>query len=129
MDAADTNVIVRYLVRDHPEQTSRAAALIDGGAVWVGLTVVLETEWVLRGAYGYPAKAIIAALRTLFGQPTITVENPAVAAQAFALCDGGMDLADALHVSAAGAADSFCTFDAGLVKRAARAGVAQVRVL
>ena len=53
MLAVDTNLIVRYLTGDHPKQSLRARALIDGEPVFVGVTVVLEVEWVLRSTYEY----------------------------------------------------------------------------
>src|SRR3954471_11069924 len=53
MLAVDTNVVVRYVTRDHPEQSPRAKALIDGNDVLLATTVLLETEWVLRSAYGF----------------------------------------------------------------------------
>jgi predicted nucleic acid-binding protein len=57
MLAIDTNVIVRYLTADHPEQSPKAKALIDTASEFVCTTVLLETEWVLRSVYGYsPAK-------------------------------------------------------------------------
>ena len=48
MLAIDTNVVVRYLTDDHPGQSPRARGLIDGQAVFVAVTVILEVEWVLR---------------------------------------------------------------------------------
>ncbi len=44
MRAVDTNIVVRYLTGDDPAQSPRARALIDGEDIWLGLTVVLETE-------------------------------------------------------------------------------------
>ena len=49
----DTNVLVRYLVRDDEAQFEKASRLIKreigvGEAVFVSLPVLLETEWVLR---------------------------------------------------------------------------------
>src|SRR5207247_4794556 len=53
----DTNVLVRFLVRDHEVQFERARRLIkrEVGAqekVLISLLVLLETEWVLRSRYG-----------------------------------------------------------------------------
>ena len=53
----DTNVLVRFLVRDHEAQFERARRLIkrEVGApekVLISLLVLLETEWVLRSRYG-----------------------------------------------------------------------------
>ena len=48
MLAIDTNLIVRYLTGDHPKQSAKAKALIDGNDVFVCTTVLLEADWVLR---------------------------------------------------------------------------------
>ena len=45
MLAIDTNLIVRYLTGDHPRQSAKAKALIDGNDVFVCTTVLLEAEW------------------------------------------------------------------------------------
>src|SRR4051794_38106813 len=71
MFAIDTNVVVRYLTGDHPEQSPRARALIDSHEVFVGTTVLLEAEWVLRSAYGYPPAQVGAALRAMAGLPQV----------------------------------------------------------
>jgi predicted nucleic acid-binding protein len=47
MLAIDTDVIVRYLTGDHPEQSPKARAVIDSEDVFVCTTVLLETEGVL----------------------------------------------------------------------------------
>jgi predicted nucleic acid-binding protein len=52
MLAVDTNLIVRYLTGDHPKQSAKARAVIDGEDVFVSTAVALETEWVLRRVYG-----------------------------------------------------------------------------
>ncbi len=44
MIAIDTNIIVRYLTGDHPDQSPRARALVDGQPVFVPVTVALEVE-------------------------------------------------------------------------------------
>jgi predicted nucleic-acid-binding protein len=126
MRAVDTNIVVRYLTGDDPAQSPRARALIDGEDVWLGLTVVLETEWVLRSVFKLSPVEIASALRTLAGQPTVLVENAGVLAHALALHDGGLEFADALHVSAASAFDGFMTFDAALARQAAKLGVASI---
>ena len=51
MLAFDTNIIVRYLTGDHPQQSRKAKALIDSEHIFVCTTVLLETEWVLRSVY------------------------------------------------------------------------------
>jgi predicted nucleic acid-binding protein len=127
MLAVDTNVLIRYLTGDDPEQSPRARRLIEGDDVWVPVTVLLETEWVLRSVYGYPATQIASALRMFAGLPRIALENPSVVAQALDWAERGMDFADALHLGTAAQCEAFVTFDIGFIKAARTSGVS-VRV-
>jgi predicted nucleic-acid-binding protein len=129
MHAIDTNLVVRYLTKDHPNQSARAKALIDNEAVFVATTVLLETEWVLRGAYGYTTERVAGALRAFAGHPNVVLENAQHASQALDWMAGGMDFADALHLSGARECASFVTFDQGLAKAANRMGITKVRAL
>ena len=70
----DTNVLVRFLVRDDAEQFERARRLIRrevgrGEPVLVSLLVLLETEWVLRSRYALPKADILAVLSSLLEAP------------------------------------------------------------
>ena len=118
MRAIDTNVLVRFLTKDDPEQYARAKALIEGGDIFVATTVLLEAEWVLRSGYEYARMDIINALRSFAGLADVTLESPDVAAQALAWTETGMDFADALHLSSSSRYGSFHTFDAKLIKAA-----------
>lgn len=42
--AIDTNVLIRFLTKDDPEQYAKARALIEGGDIFVATTVLLEVE-------------------------------------------------------------------------------------
>lgn len=127
MLAIDTNVVVRYLTGDHPEQAPRARAVIDGSLVFVPVTVVLETEWVLRSAYDYKPTEVIHALRAFGGLPTVSIEDTDAVAAALDLAALGMDFADALHLGRSDHCDGFVTFDRRLIKTAADAGNTAVR--
>lgn len=127
MLAIDTNVIVRYLTDDHPEQAPRARAVIDGAPVFVPVTVVLETEWVLRSAYDCSPTEVIHALRAFGGLPTVSIEDADAVAAALDLATLGMDFADALHLGRSAHCDAFVTFDRRLIKTAADAGNTAVR--
>jgi predicted nucleic-acid-binding protein len=110
--AIDTNVILRFLVNDDATQAARARTWVSTESVRISRTVLLETEWVLRGAYGFARNAIAAALRDFAGLPNVTLENPAVVAQALDGFDHCMDFADALHLAAASATCSgLASFD------------------
>ncbi|ACM25602.1 type II toxin-antitoxin system VapC family toxin [Agrobacterium sp. SHOUNA12C] len=127
MIAIDTNLIVRYLTGDHPEQSPRARGIVDGQAIFVAATVVLEVEWVLRSTYGYRPTDVARALRAFGGLPTVTVEDAALVAAALELAEKGMDFADALHLGRSAHCEGFVTFDRKLVKVAKAAGYESVR--
>lgn len=127
MDAIDTNLIVRYLTGDHPEQSPQARAVVDGGTVFVPVTVVLEVEWVLRSGYGYPPEDVARALRAFGGLPTVTIEEAAIVAEALDLAEKGMDFADALHLGKSGHCEGFVSFDRKFVKAAQAAGYRKAR--
>jgi predicted nucleic acid-binding protein len=127
MLAIDTNVVVRYLTGDHPEQSPRARALIDCHEVLVSTTVLLETEWVLRSAYGYPPPQVSEGLRALAGLPQVTLEDPALAATALDWMATGMDFADALHLARANGCAAFLSFDQQFAKVAKRLSRIEVR--
>lgn len=122
MVAIDTNILVRYLTGDHPAQSARAREIVDGQPVFVPVTVVLETEWVLRSAYGYQSEEVARALRAFAGLPQVTIEDAPTIAAALDLAERGMDFADALHLGRAAGEDAFLTFDRRLVTAAQAAG-------
>jgi len=109
--AVDTNIIVRYLTADHPEQFAKASALIRGEDVYVCTTVLLETEWVLRGGYRFGRDRIIAALTAFAGLPRVNLEDPALAAKVLDWMRSGLDFADALHLAKAAGCEAFVSFD------------------
>ena len=115
----DTNVLVRYLTGDHPEQAAKARALLMKNDIFVSTTVLLECEWVLRRLYDFTNAETIAALRAVAGLPNIMVENAPLLTEALDRAETGMDFADALHLGAAGHCTSFLTFDRKFIKTAA----------
>jgi predicted nucleic-acid-binding protein len=128
MLAVDTNVLVRYLTGDDPAQARRARLLIENGQVFVGATVLLETEWVLRSVYGLSTPQIVTTLLAFAGLPNVILEDASHVALALGWAADGMDFADALHVARASACKAFVTFDERCVK-AARKQKVSVRQL
>jgi predicted nucleic-acid-binding protein len=120
MVAVDTNVLVRFLVRDDAKQSGRAASLIRANEIWISKTVLLETEWVLRSLYGFSPGSLAGALQLLAGLPTIFLEDEPAVARALDWFKEGLDFADALHLASAGNARRFATFDRELAKPAKR---------
>lgn len=130
MIAADTNVVVRYLVNDDPSQSPRARRFLVQETVWLPLTVIMETAWVLRSTYRFTRQQVATTLRGLAGLPNVTIERADLVAQSLAWCDHGMHFADTLHLAAAGHCATFATFDTALARAAADApGAPPVRAL
>ncbi|QGN54685.1 type II toxin-antitoxin system VapC family toxin [Novosphingobium sp. Gsoil 351] len=129
MRAVDTNVLVRLLTHDDEAQTRIAKRIIAAGETFVLSTVLLETEWVLRGAYRFAQPDVNSALRALGGLRGVTFEAPDVIAQALDWHQEGMDFADAIHLASAGRCDAFVTFDRKFAKRAKTLAATPIKVL
>ena len=123
MRAVDTNIVVRYLIGDDPEQAARARAAVDAGDIFASTTVLLESEWVLRSVYGFAGNEITAALRSFVGLPGVSVENSSLLAEAIARAEEGMDFADALHLGSAAGCEVMLTFDRRFIEAARDAPV------
>ncbi|MGZ0076537.1 type II toxin-antitoxin system VapC family toxin [Methylomonas sp. YC3] len=111
MIAIDTNVVVRLLTRDDADQYAKAYKLFKKQDVFIGDTVILETEWVLRFAYDYTPTEIAQAFSGLFGLVNVHISQPTVVAQAIDWHQQGMDFADALHLASSQQVKKFYTFD------------------
>lgn len=116
MLAVDTNVVVRYLVGDDPEQFARATKVIEGESVWISKTVLLETAWALVRTYAFTPEKLRTALNALLGAPTVSVEDDLAVEQALSWSEAGIDFADAQHVASAGFTMTFATFDQALIR-------------
>ncbi|MDA0578428.1 MAG: type II toxin-antitoxin system VapC family toxin [Verrucomicrobia bacterium] len=124
MIALDTNVLVRFLVRDDEKQARRVYARFRQAessreCLFVPLLVVLETIWVLESAYDKTRRQILDAIRDLKSMPILEFERDPIVQQL--LTDGkkgSIDLGDlliALTAQALGCSKAI-TFD----KKAAR---------
>jgi predicted nucleic-acid-binding protein len=91
---ADTNLLVRAAMGDHPTQSAIAAqALRDAESVAVTLPALCEFVWVLSRFYKRKSLDIAAAIRRLIETATIQLDRPAVEA-GLALLEAGGDFAD-----------------------------------
>lgn len=74
MRAIDTNVLVRLIVRDDPDQVARAEACVEKGA-WVSHLVLAETLWVLEAVYGLSPARIALAVALLLEHAQLSVQD------------------------------------------------------
>lgn len=113
MIAVDTNILVRYLVKDDLVQARLATGFLAGNRCFVLKTVLLELVWVLSSSAGYclPRETVHERLLHVLGLSCIETEEPANVAQALDWYAKGMDFADALHLSGGIELSGFATFD------------------
>jgi predicted nucleic-acid-binding protein len=110
---ADTNVLVRALVQDDPEQARAAAELLEQAElVAVPVPVLCELVWVLRRVYQFSSAECSNAIRALISSRSVVVDRPAVEL-GLSLLDAGGDFADGV-IAMAGSAlggERLVTFD------------------
>ncbi len=118
MIAVDTNVLVRLLTGDDPTQFKASERLFATEQIFVPVTVLLESEWVLRAAYALSPIDVCDAFSRILGLANVTIADNQRVSQAIDWHRTGLDFADALHLSQCQALDKLKTFDGALVKRA-----------
>jgi predicted nucleic-acid-binding protein len=119
MTAVDTNILVRFLVKDDRAQYESASEIFRSNEVFIPRTVVLETEWVLRHVYEFSSDEILGSFKRLFGLSNIHTEDFQIMAEAVSMAENGLDFADALHLASSKGVEKFVSFDKALVKKAA----------
>jgi predicted nucleic-acid-binding protein len=118
MIAIDTNIIVRLLTVDDPEQFKVAIEAIRGQELFLCKTVLLESEWVLRFTYRFPREAIMVGFVKLLGYENLRIEDQDAVLRSLSWYSQGMDFADALHLASCADATRFLTFDRPLAQAA-----------
>jgi len=124
MIAVDTNILVRFLVRDDEKQAETARKYIKEAEVRrerlkIPLLVVLETIWVLESAYDKTRSEILDTIGDMRQMPVFDFENDHVIE---GLLDDGpknkADLADIMiaHAATGTGCETVVTFDKGAAK-------------
>jgi predicted nucleic-acid-binding protein len=80
MIGLDTNILVRYLTQDDPEQTKKvnleiAALTAQGISFYITSIVMCELVWVLESAYEYSREEIATALDKILQTQQFRFEN------------------------------------------------------
>ena len=124
MIGLDTNVLVRYIVQDDPEQAAAAARLIEGRCTarspgYVSVPVLVELVWVLTTAYRHGKAAVVSVIRQVLRTAEFTVEDrDTVLAGLREFESGAADFADCLIAYRNHARGCTCTYT--FDRRAAR---------
>ena len=119
MAALDTNVLVRFLVRDDAAQLAAARKLVrqcvsDGQTLYVPVTVSLELEWVLRSNFGFDKATVVTTLSQLLSTAELSFESEGAVELALVhYVQASADYSDCLHAALASQAGEqpLWTFD------------------
>ena len=122
MKILDTNVLVRFVTKDDPEQSPLARQILASNDCLILDTVVLETVWVLESIYGFSPQEITGALSMVFGLDTVHLSDPGRMRRVLAWYQDGLDFADALHLALSEGQGPFVTFDTGIERRIQQVG-------
>lgn len=113
MIGVDTNILLRYIVKDDAEQYAKAEAFLKARTAddpaFISLIVLVELTWVLRRLYRYPRSQVHAVLLLIIETAGLVVEDEYFVSM---LVGGGVVLKDELA-------------DYLIVHSAAKAGCAQ----
>ena len=101
MIGLDTNVLIRFFVKDDPEQSLRAKELIDSLTKeepgWIALTTVVELVWVINRRLRGGRTAVTTILGQMLTREDIVIENSTLVERAFQRYrNGNADFADCL---------------------------------
>jgi predicted nucleic-acid-binding protein len=96
----DTNVVVRYLVQDEPDQSAMASTVIDAltekDPGFLSLVTVVELYWVLRRAYKISTARCGELVEGLLDARELRVDQDSIVRAALTASRGGLDFADAV---------------------------------
>jgi len=102
----DTNVLVRFIVRDDPYQTSLATTFMNTLTIespgFISLVVLAELFWVLNHSYKTSRASIVRTLKALLSSSELFVEDTELVYEALAMYqETNADFDDCLIVKCA----------------------------
>lgn len=100
MIGLDTNVLIRWLVRDDPERSRKVEQFLSEHleeGFFISTVVILEVWWVCRSVYGFTGEEVTAAFAELLESAELTMEHENALRQAVEHYSGSAaDLEDLL---------------------------------
>jgi len=84
MRAVDTNVLIRLVTGDDPEQTASAESFVKQGA-WVSVLALAETAWVLGSIYSRSLQDVAGAIDMLLNHRDLVLQDAEAVAAALKL--------------------------------------------
>ena len=94
MIGLDTNVLVRYIVQDDPEQARLATQALEAQCTskspgLINVIVLCKLIWVLARGYGYDRQLVGLVIRRILSSPELLVEEDEAVWQALKVYEQG----------------------------------------
>lgn len=102
MIGLDTNVLLRFFMKDDPVQWGIAARFLEEQCTpddpgYINHIVLCEMAWVLRRNYGVPREGILSIINEILQTDALAVQSPGTVFLALRDCEAGLaDFPDCL---------------------------------
>ena len=93
----DTNIILRYLLKDSEKLSEKAIEIIDNNKIYIPTEVIVEASYVLKKIYNVKKEMIYKAVKLLIDMEDIEFQNKETIESAFKLyAKESFDIVDCL---------------------------------
>ena len=111
MIGIDTNIVLRYLLKDDPVLSPRALEIIAANDCFVTRAALTEVVYTLESYYRSSCADIGRALDALLSVQRVSIEDRAVTERAVSWYKAGMDFGDAMIAASSHGSARVKTFD------------------
>ncbi|MCX8009159.1 MAG: type II toxin-antitoxin system VapC family toxin [Patescibacteria group bacterium] len=90
MECIDANILLRFLLNDHPTQSQRVKALFETAQkknkqYWTTHVIIMEVIFVLESYYEIPRSVISESVKKIIGLDCVCIEEPTLVLEALDL--------------------------------------------
>ena len=124
MISIDTNVLLRYFLKDDPALSPRALEIIASNDCFVTRAALTEVVYTLESYYRSSRADIGHVLDALLSLQRVTIEDGAVTERAVSWYKGGMDFGDAMIAASSHGTARVATFDRDFARLASKLRIA-----
>ena len=124
MISIDTNILLRYLLKDDPALSPRALEIIAANDCFVSRAALTEVVYTLESYYRNSRAEIGRALDALLSLQRVSIEDGAVTERAVSWYKGGMDFGDAMIAASSHGVARVDTFDRDFARLARKLRIA-----
>jgi len=100
MIIVDTNIILRYLLQDSEELSSKAIEIIDNNEIFIPTEIIVEVSYVLKKVYNVEKEKIYETINLLLNMEDIKFQNRETIEMAFKIySEKNFDIVDCMLFS------------------------------